>query len=204
MALEEELSKCLNYLSSNWAMQNQKDDSNTNFIYHCNTVDEVIKQATINKASINYALHRWYNYKTSTQVEQIFCQFGAIKEQNKYHHDIDIYINNIPFDVKLTVFPSKIPHTLDLTTREDKNKLINWYYNNQSKENRKQIVNRLYVVVDGKNNMALKSNKSLIVPKITNFMTYTQKYGLNQLFINLDGKTYKIYSDLIYVKEQNL
>ena len=197
----EELQKCLTKLSNEWPYQNNKDDQKTNFIYKCNTVDEVIKYSNYYHADLNYALHRWYNFQTSIQVEQIFCTLGAIKEKNKYHHDIDIYVQNTPFDVKLTVYPSKLNHIYDVTTREGKNQLINWFYNNQSKENRKQIVNRLYVVVDGKNNLALKSNKDLIYPRIYNYMAYTNKYGLNQLFIKLDGNFYKIFSDLIYVTD---
>lgn len=201
MNLDVELQKCLSLMDDNWGIQDNKTDKLTNFIYKCNTIDEVINYAKYYKVDINYALHRWYNFKTSIQVEQIFCKYGAIKETNKYNHDIDIYINTIPFDVKLTVYPKQLPHTLDLYKREDKDRLINWFYNNQSQESRKQIVNRLYVVVDGKNNMALKSNKSLIEPRIANYMHFTNTYGLYTLFIKLDGKFYKICSDLVYVKE---
>lgn len=195
-----ELKKCLSLINNNWPYQNNLDDKKTNFIYKCNTVDEVIKYTTYYKADLNYALHRWYNFQTSLQVENMFCSLGAIKETNQFHHDIDIYINNIPFDVKLTVYPSKLNHLIDPTNRDGKNQLITWYYNNQSQGSRKQIVNRLYVVVDGINNLALKSNKFLIFPRIQNYMAYVHTYGLNQLFINLDGNFYKIYSDLVYIK----
>lgn len=33
--------------------------------------------------------------------------YGAVHEKDKYNHDVDVYIDGIPFDVKLIVYLAK-------------------------------------------------------------------------------------------------
>lgn len=67
VGLEQNLHKCLDLLSENWNSQNNKEDKVTNFIYQCNTLDECMFQVKKQDVDVQYALHRWYNYKTSSQ-----------------------------------------------------------------------------------------------------------------------------------------
>lgn len=85
-----------------------KDDSDTNFIYKCSTLSQCLEETEKRGLNRNYILHRWYNYKTSIETENIFCTYGATHCENIYDHDKDIYIDNIPFDVKLTCYPKKL------------------------------------------------------------------------------------------------
>lgn len=201
--LEKDLHKCLNLLSENWNSQNNREDSTTNFIYQCNTLNECLFQILKQNADAQYALHRWYNYKTSVACESIFCDCGAVHESDVTNHDVDIYINNIPFDVKVTVYPSKLTsRPFDLRFREGKNEMLKWFYKNQSSQNRKQLVNRLYIVCDGRNahdKLAMKSNFSCIKNKISKFMEYSATHGINKVDIIDNGKTYNLRSDIIYV-----
>ena len=203
VGLEQYLHKCFDLLSENWNSQNNKEDKATNFIYQCNTLDECMSQVKKQDVDVQYALHRWYNYKTSTECERIFCDYGAVHEVNPTNHDVDIYINGIPFDVKVTVYPAKlIDKPFDLKTREGKNGMIKWLYKNQSQQNRKQLVNRLYVVCDGKTShekLAMKSNFSCIKDKIRKFMKYSATYGINTVEIVNGIETYSLMSDVIYV-----
>ena len=200
--LELELQKALKYINANWSMQNNFYDYRSNFIYKVNSVDECISQAQENNISTDYAIHRWYNFKTSKQCENIFVEYGADPELDEKNKEIDIYINNIPFDVKLTVYPNALKeHPYDLKTRDGKNQMIRWLYEHQSQQGRKHLKNRLFIVCDGKNqyeSLCLKSDFTQIRKKILLYLETTKK-GFNELKIYDNGKEYIVQSDIIYI-----
>jgi len=200
---EIELKKALQHIDENWIMQNNYNDSKSNFIYRANTVNEVIELSKLNKIDYKYALHRWYNFKTSIYCENLFIKFGAKKEKYLKNKEIDIYINEIPFDVKLTVYPKTLSdHPYDLKSREGKNKMIEWMYKHQSQEQRKHLANRLFIVCDGKTpyeRLCLKSDFEQIKNKIQAYIDEVNKIGFNKLTINDAGKEYNVISDIIYI-----
>jgi hypothetical protein len=201
--LEADLKRCLNLLSQVWTKQSDQLDKQTNFIYKADSLDSLQKMIKSQMVNEQYALHRWYNFKTSTYLQTIFCDFGAIQETNPYHHDIDIYILGNSFDIKLTVFPQKLSQNhFSINTRSGKNSLIRWYYANQSQESRKQILNRIYVVCDGKNqkeNQILKSEFDIIRKKVKNFFMYANAHGINKIEITDLLKVKMVYSEIIRV-----
>lgn len=201
--IEKDLQDCLNLISADWKMQNNYSDFKTNFVYRCKSLDECLKNIEANKVSKEYALHRWYNFMTSVTCEYLFCEFGAVHETDPKNHDVDIFISNIPFDVKLTIYPAKLSaRPYDLNTREGKNQMIKWYYENQSQQSRKQLINRLYVVCDGKNPyecLKMKSDFSLLRKRISEFMNLSLKNGLNKIDIFDNGRKYSVYSDIVYI-----
>lgn len=201
--LENDLKKTMDIISANWKMQNNYNDKLSNFIYKMNSLEECLIEIERTGVNKEYALHRWYNYMTSIRCEYIFCEYGAIHDQDKYNHDVDIYINGVPFDVKLTVYPAKLSHRpYDLSTREGKNALIKWYYANQSQQNRKQMLNRLYVVCDAPSsyeNMVMKSNFELMRERISAYMKRVQKEGINEIRIQDGGNEYQLKSDIVHL-----
>mgnify|MGYP004639676863 CR=1 FL=1 len=203
LRLEHDLQRCLSMISASWEIQNNGDDRTTNFIYNVPSLDDCLRLISEKNVSEEYALHRWYNYHTSVYCEYLFCDYGAIHEENVRNHDVDIYIDDIPFDVKLTVYPralSKRPY--NLTNRCGKNNMIKWFYSHQSQGNRKQMLNRLYVVCDGDNaeeNLRMKSDFSLLREKISAFMEYVRNHGLNKIEIFDNNQRYELYSDIIYI-----
>lgn len=201
--LEEDLKKTMEIISASWNMQNNSYDKASNFIYQMKSLNECLREIERRNVNREYALHRWYNYMTSIQCEYIFCEYGAVHDTNKYNHNVDIYIDDIPFDVKLTVYPAKLSsRPYDLTTRDGKNEMIRWYYANQSQQNRKQMLNRLYVVCDASSpyeNMVMKSNFDLMRRRIADFMQNVKSNGLNEIVITDCGRDYKLMSDIIYL-----
>ena len=199
--LQEDLKKTLELIDADWVYQNNKQDSKTNFIYNAKSLEECLTQIEKHEADKLYTLHRWYNFKTSVKCEYIFCNYGAIHESNRFNHDVDIYIDGIPFDVKLTVYPTKLSHRpYDLTTREGKNDLIRWFYANQSQETRKQILNRIYVICDAPTAMeklSMKSNFSLMAERISDYMKEVKKNGFNEITITDNNTEYHLKSDII-------
>jgi hypothetical protein len=201
--IEEELKQAVAMIDAHWVRQNNKFDGASNFIYRANTLDEIVQLSKENNVDLNYAIHRWYNFKTSTQCEKIFVEYGAVKETNTYHHDVDIYIDKIPYDVKLTVYPQALSsHLYDLTKRTGKDMMIRWMYENQSQEQRKHLQNRLFIVCDGKtpyDSLQLKSDFDRLRNKISNFMTHINQNGQHQLNIIDDGITHNVFSEIIYL-----
>ncbi|MDE7163596.1 MAG: hypothetical protein K2O44_05920 [Clostridia bacterium] len=202
-ALQNDLLNCLKLIDPNWKIQDNKSDKDTNFIYKCNTLKECLDTISKKGADKQYALHRWYNYMTSIECENLFCTYGAVHEQDKCNHDVDIYINNIPFDVKVTVYPAKLSNrSYDLKTRSGKDEMIRWFYANQSQGARKQMVNRLYVVCDGTDQaecLKMKSDFSVLEAEISAFMNDALNSGVNQIQITDEGNVHNLLSDIIYI-----
>lgn len=197
--IELELRESKPILLSKWEVQNDKKDFDTNFIYYCHTLLQVIELSDCNAIDVKYAVHRWYNYWCSKYAEHCLCQNGATPEQNRKNHDIDLYIKEINYDVKVTVLPKEMPTDIDLSTREGKNQLIRALVEKQSKEGRFHSENKLYFVCVGEDypaSLMTKCNFSKISECAEKFMTYYKDHELNQVEIN--GK--KIYADLIIVK----
>ena len=207
MSLETDLEKCSQIMGSSWPKQSREKDFRTNFIYKCYTLDDCLEAIEINNALDlkDYALHRWYNKTCSIICEYMFCDYGAIHETDIYNHDTDIYIDGIPFDVKLTVYPKQLLNNklLDITSRQGKNKLLQWLYANQSKENRKQFTNRLYIVCKGHTyleSINLKNNFPKIRQKVYKFMEYyNQHKTINTITVQDGEQQYIVQSDIIAV-----
>lgn len=207
--LKEELEKALDIMKPTWQRQNNVDDSLTNFIYKYNSFDKIVEISNSKNLDLNYVLHRWYNFKTSDTCEKIFEFYGAIREKNPAHHDIDFYISDEPFDLKLTVYPQALKNTgiyYDLTKVTEKNKLIEWLYLNQSQQNRKHMKNRLFIVCNGSNNIKLKSDFSKICKEvkfwIKLYLDKEKPSSFNSLKIkDYDGKVYTVKSDIILITD---
>lgn len=201
--IEEDLRECLTLITSDWETQSNYLDRDTNFIYQAKSLDECLSMIKEKNANQQYALHRWYNYMTSIKCEYLFCEFGAIHEKDIYNHDTDIYIDNIPYDVKLTVYPKRLSYKpYDLTTRSGKNKMIQWYYTNQSQQGRKQLLNRLYVVCDGNTPqecLKMKCDFPLLRKRIGSFMHHYNGITPNSLMVIDNNREYLVYSDIIYI-----
>ena len=200
--LQEELNKALRLMDKKWQKQDTREDERSRFIYSTDSVDECIEKANRYGIDVNYVLHRWYNHKTSDMCEQLLVKYGAIKEQNLGHKEIDVYIKNIPYDVKLSVFPRALNRDeFDLDNKEDRNRLIQWFYTNQSNSGRRHFENRLFIVCDGDDqydNMKLKGDIELLDEEIRKYMAY-KTYNPNKLIIETDTDDMEVYSDIIVI-----
>ncbi len=54
-----------------------------------------------------YVLNSWYNYWSSILIEHIFKSHSSILPTVGQIKSVDFFINNIPFDLKVTYFPSE-------------------------------------------------------------------------------------------------
>ena len=191
----EEIQISLKYMNDTWAFQKDYLDAQTKFIYTADTIDEIRQHSTTNNVDFNYALHRWYNFNCAKIHEEFFILNGATKADDPYHKTIDFYLLDTPFDLKTTVFPKAIKDksNYDLNNRIGKNNLIMWMYENQSKEGRFHLENRLFIVCS---NMVKKSDFTQILRKIKSFIEFSKQNGFNILKINNKD----LYSDIIWIQ----
>ena len=185
-------------LNEKWDKQTDATDFDTNFIYYCKKYMQVVELAEDNEVDLVIATHRWYNFVCSKAVEEIFCELGARPESDTKNKTIDLYINNIPFDIKVSVFPANYQEK-DIATRKEKNELIKWLYQNQSQEGRNHSENKIFIVCKGKtyfDSLWMKHNFEKIKTSIKKFMEYYASREMNKVQLD-DGKT--VYTDLIII-----
>ena len=135
-------------------VQNDLFDSQTRFVYRVFAFDEVMAQlerrfsASPNRdAFFNYALNRWYNFWSARAVEGIFCNLdGVMPAKNKYDRLVDFTLNGVRFDHKTSVFPRGFGRDLSFAVNH-LTVLIEWFYRNQSQQQRKHFGNRLFLVL---------------------------------------------------------
>jgi len=205
---KSELEKGLDYIKTHdWKKQNTKDDKLTDFIYTAQTFDEVLQKAKENNATEAYAVHRWYNFITSKNAEKIFCEYGAVKEEDEKNHNTDFWIKGTNFDLKMSVYPkalTKAGVNLDLTRRSGKNELAKWLCENASMQRRYHIGNRIFIVCDGKDdfdNYRLKNDTEQIRQKVKRFMEYVDDKGFNQItYRDKNNQTRTILTEVIMIQ----
>jgi hypothetical protein len=151
--IETELQKRLE-LPYHWGrIQNNVDDAHTSFVYEIlyfeDVLTEIARRLLKHKETdglFQYALNRWYNYWSAQAIEKIFASFAEVRpHQNPTHRTVDFMLNGLPFDHKSAVFPKKYPHDFSYA-QQNPIHMVQWLYKNQSQENRKHNLNRLFLV----------------------------------------------------------
>lgn len=61
----------------------------------------------INHAVQGYVLNSWYNHWSSILIEHIFKSHSSVLPTVGQIKSVDFFINNVPFDLKVTYFPSE-------------------------------------------------------------------------------------------------
>lgn len=202
--LESELKKRLSYPYKWGLKQNDQLDSKTNFIYRINTFTELLKKIDESFSShsnkdllFNYSLNRWFNFWSATAVENFFLHNPKVKPANLRKDRLkDFYIENIPFDHKTSVYPSMFDSS-PLKVKENPVGLIEWFYLNQSQEQRKHFANRLFIVLystEGEH-WKLKAELHLLKNYIDDYLITFNKDKL----IKMKFGDKEILSDLIMI-----
>lgn len=201
--MQEDLILAAKYLQScSWgSKQNNSSDYQTNKIVYSNitsfpTIINTFKELGISQTLQQYGIRRWYNFRVSEEIKDMFLEDSRVKAHpDLKHKTIDIFIDGIPFDLKGSVFPRKFTYTPDFpTSTSKKTNLIEWLYNNQSSEGRKHSANRLFVMYykEGGDHNALKARLDLARVAIKKYMDGFDPSNL----IKIEGA----YSDLIWIE----
>lgn len=199
--LETELKKRWEY-PYKWGRKQSDDwDYKTNFIYNIidfKELEEKIKNFDFSLK--NYALNRWYNFVSAMGVEYIFSKHPLVTpNKDPFDKLVDFLIHDIPFDHKTSIFPKGFYKSIDYAF-ENKKKLIEWLYFNQSQQGRKHLKNRLFVIVYDKNDAHWKMKAELFLIKNA-IDNYLQKFDLNNLLkLKIQGNP--VLSDIIWVTKK--
>ena len=63
--------------------------------------------------------------------EYIFCDYNTVHYDDIYNHNVAIYIKEITYDVKLTIYQAKLTNNpFNFKTREEKINMIKLYNEN--------------------------------------------------------------------------
>jgi hypothetical protein len=187
-----------------WGRKQQNDwDKRTNFIYKISSWEDFKKYTSnLPKPIRNYALNRWFNFWSANGVENIFCSLPGVEPNlNKYDRLIDFSINRISFDHKTTVYPKRYSHPINYAI-ENPLSLIKWLYDNQSKQQRFHLANRLFIVLYDQNGVHWKLRAELkqLYEIIAN---YVLSFDATQLpTLSLQQK--QIRSDIIWFTKGEL
>lgn len=144
-----------------------------------------------------YAMNRWYNFHSAKAVEELFCSHPFVTpHQDEFHKEIDFYINDLPFDHKTSVFPLGLNKDLKWA-QENKEYLIHWLYDNQSKEQRHHCKNRIFIILYDQKGEHWKLKSELTIIKIA-IDRYFENWSPEQL-ITIEFPNQKVVADVIWV-----
>lgn len=127
-------------------VQNNKYDALSNSVIFggADYNDVMEKMRGRSEEEINYTVRRWFIHKCSECDEYIFRKQDGVKgNPNIKDNEWDFSIGGTRFDLKGTRLPSafNIGNLMD-----DPFSVIKWYYDNQSKERRFGLQNRLFLI----------------------------------------------------------
>ena len=192
--IETELKKRLS-IPYKWGQkQNDFFDAKTNFIYKIFEFEKLLKEIDSRFKSnpdsekyFNYAINRWFNFWSAQAIEKIFCSIdGVTPADNSKDRHKDFIIQGVSFDHKTSVLPKQFTSPIKDIIRES-GKLIEWFYNNQSKQQRQHYKNRLFVVLysSQREHWKLKSEVIWLKIIIEKYMigfnpAYLMKFNFNQ------------------------
>ena len=114
----------------------------SHYVKAISSYDELLSKFDheINRAVQGYVLNSWYNHWSSILIEHIFKLHRAVLPTVGQIKNVDFFINDVPFDLKVTYFPSEylkqkrrergLP--VELTFLKSKARDLNISYNNSS------------------------------------------------------------------------
>lgn len=190
------------------SLQNNRYDQSTKFIYHVQTLDALkqelraLKDYPAFERICFYALNRWYNFWSAKAVEGFFKAHPRVRgAANDKDREKDFYIDGIAFDHKTSIYPRGFSLSLQDAKRNPQ-KLADWLYRNQSREQRFHLKNRLFVVLynhtDPQSHWKLKAELAWLQPCIKRYLDNFNPANL--LRININGAD--ILTDIIWAEKR--
>lgn len=206
LAWEHELKRCWQY-PYDWRGRMQADDTDaaTRFIYSQTCLNDLIRTANerFPEKGFNwqYAINRWYNFRASKAVERIFCESAGTKavvdERDRLK---DLYIREIPFDIKVTNVLKNFPGGIE-RAKEDPKALARAFYEQQSRGQRYHLKNRMFVVVHDHSageHHKVKAELSFMKPIISN---YVDNFAEEELALLEFGQGENALAGVIFVEK---
>lgn len=132
----------------NWGrVQNNKNDDKID-MFSIQSYDELEKTIMVlPDIEQNYLRRQWYLWRCSQCDEYLFCVNNNVEANpNPYDKEWDIRFNrSISFDIKGTIVPKSMRLEIEPIIKNPE-KMIRFYYDEQSKGRRYDIQNRLFII----------------------------------------------------------
>lgn len=189
-------------------VQNNDWDKETKPFYIYRLRDLMLKLREIeDNDKRNYCLCRWFRYWCARCDENCFCWKGkAVLNKNEFDKNWDFKFNgvknvdDIEFDLKSTRMPEKFTKEERDFYFENPEKLIEWFYQNQSKGVRNGYQNRFFLIhladdnrIENIKRISFNKKRDLIEKYFE-----TIESGEHRPYeIVVDG--YKVISDILFV-----
>lgn len=108
--IEAELNKLQNFDWGGSAGNSLEKNLVNNVIKRFSRYDDVIEALAgpVQRSVYGYTLNSWYNHWSSIMIEDIFNANPNVIPTIDLVEKIDFYINDIPFDLKVTYFPEEL------------------------------------------------------------------------------------------------
>jgi hypothetical protein len=148
---------------------------------------------------LHYAIATWFNHWTTVLIEEHISQHPKVIPTLKSYKGIDIFLDNQPFDLKITYLPKN--YSLERALQNPKD-LIIWLYENQGAQ-RFGADNRLFIVLASKNNLEeswkLKRDFEFIFNKIDKFFDQTHVSNEDEIVFTFKKRTYTAISKILII-----
>lgn len=200
----EKLSKELQELSKaiplKWGnIQNDKTDAKLRLFKICSKIQLETEIRNFSQKNKNYYRRRWFLWQCARVDEYLFYSQNNIKKNpNSKDKNWDIEFNNnkrLRFDIKGTVVPKKLRDGFLFSNEQ---KIINFYYKNQSKGVRHNIQNRLFIV----HHSYYNEERSLFLRCHWELKEKAYQYFLNVVSSKIEFKNYKtVIAKCIFIIE---
>lgn len=182
-------------------VQNNKYDDNIEMFKISTYVELERRLNQLDDLRKDYLRRRWYLWKCSQCDEFLFyINNNVIKNPNKYDKEWDIKINNkYIFDVKGTVIPKAMRCEAD-NLISNPERMIDFFYDEQSKGRRFDIQNRLFLV----HHSFVSEERELYLRS-----AWKSKRNIYKLFCEqIDNvklyNTHNVYASVIFILEREL
>lgn len=200
--LAKELQTIVKEIPLRWgSVQNNATDASVNMfaINDYDTLSIAIHHLTLEQQF--YLKRRWFLWQCSKCDEYLFAlNKSVLLNQNPLSKDFDIQFNNdesLQFDVKGTIIPKQFRNNVDEVITNPQ-KLIDFFYTQQSKEVRYGEQNRLFIVHHSFRNV----DRELIVRAHFDFKQEAFKQYARQTLLGKKYFTYKnAKADIIFIVE---
>ena len=172
--IEMQLKKRLEYPYTWLRKQNNAWDNATKFIYKTSDWDAFViamekawQDSDFDKSDFShYAMNRWYNFWSAQTAEQIFTDLpGVAANPNPVKDHYDFRWLGERFDLKTSVFPKGYGENYAFA-KANPSHLIQWFYKNQSTEQRHHLKNRIFIVCYDENGSHYKLKAEIELLKI--------------------------------------
>jgi hypothetical protein len=184
-------------------------DSLTNFVFSIDNFDDLMVASNLafpewnlnREKYISYAMTRWYKRMSATFSEAVFVRhpniLKASRDEDRRH--IDFYMNNIPFDLKNTMFP-KVYATRKKYALRHPAELAKWLMDNQADRRFSNYHNQIFIVYDSsyRPNWMMKAELFLTQRKINKWVKLRNRKPVPEIVLSA-GCTVK--ADVIFVTE---